>query len=285
MGQSDLIDSSRSDGTLSEKNPVEDCNLNQIDDTLKSKKFYSEKYSDIWGRLAHVSTIITALFTSIGAVVGFFAYLEYHKSNLISLNSQLYTQDREYYKKIDTKPHVLAVFAVRPKDIDVMSGANKMLLICAGSNRLSFKWKDVPDLYEKLYQVDGFNIKDRIRLRDALDMAENILYLVYNVYDAVHTSKKDFIIGNLFFAKDYDIIGSETWYAYLNELGENPLFLAAIYKAHKYGYLDQDFAAFIQKRFRGSGRIKEVLKVIYPELVKDDKWPSKVGGRYKTVNE
>ena len=240
----------------------------------------------IKGVIEHGSLIILA----IGAGIGWLSYSEYHYANLISLSSHLYDQDREFYKKIDGKPELLAVFIIPPKELSVFDGSNKMLLACAKTKKLSFTWESVPDLYEKLYEVDGFNNADKVDLRNALDMAENMLYLVYNVYDADNFQKNNDIsyyvklllnrIG-IMGMDTSDIIGAETWYAYISELGQNPLFLAAIYKGHKYGYFDEEFSAFIRERLMRSNRIRITLDKIYPELTKDD-WVERLNEEYRS---
>jgi hypothetical protein len=210
-----------------------------------------------------VVEIVSVIALIAGALIGAYSYSEYRYNNLININNSLYAQDREIYKKMEGKKNVFGVFIQRPSGMNIIDGSNKVLECCAG-NKLSFVWKDAPDLYEKLYQIEGFYNEDRVCLRDALDTAENILYLIYNVRDAevlTHHAKE---------------IGVETWYAYIEEVGENPLFLSAIYKAVKYGYIDKEFARFLYDRMNNSKHIKETLTVIYPEMTTMS-WVDSVG--------
>ncbi|TNJ39343.1 hypothetical protein FGF66_04330 [Chlorobaculum thiosulfatiphilum] len=227
--------------------------------TTEYRRIFSNK-GDFIKSLVEIVSVIALV---VGAVIGAYSYKEYRYNNLININNALYVQDREIYKKMEGKKNVFGLFIQRSSDMSIIDGSNKLLESCAG-NKLSFVWRDVPDLYEKLYQVDGFYNEDRVCLRDALDTAENILYLIYNVHDA------DVLTNH---AQE---IGVETWYAYIEEVGENPLFLAAIYKGIKYRYIDKEFARFLYNRMNNSKHIKETLIVIYHEMT-NASWVDSVG--------
>jgi hypothetical protein len=220
--------------------------------------------------LKTIIDVVTCVFLVAGVVIGYLSYEEYKRSNIINQNSTLFTADREIYKPIENKPYLQAFFAQRSLNISAFDGSQKLLKLLLGKNdNISFKWKNIPDLYDKLYQLEGFNQPDRVRMRACFSMAQDILYLLENVYSLSENSE------------DLKDIDAETWFAYIEQIGGHPLFLAAIYEGHKYRYLTSDFAAFLAKRMIESKNIKPILESIYPDMLEMN-WAHQINDRSQT---
>lgn len=221
-----------------------------------------------------ISTVVLLL---AGAAIGFFALKEYKASSKASTESFLMALDKQVYQKLHEKPYLQALFAHPPENIYPTIGCKQLLLLFLNEENdnkkkdLSFTWKDIPDLYSKLFQAEGFNNEDRIRLREGYFIAEDILYIMLNAYQ--------FLESKMYSEDDY-----ETWIAYIYDLGHNPLFWTAFYCGHKYGYVDQGFAANLVEHIKGlepQNNILIMLKDLYPELFEDG-WVGRLGERRAT---
>lgn len=230
--------------------------------------------SNFWqsSKLKVLMEVVSMIALALGVVVGFLAWTEYRNSNKVNAESMLLNMDRQIYQKVAEKPNLQALFARMPINTDAIIGSQQLLkLFLRKKEHLSFRWKDIPDLHDKLYQYEGFNAPDRVKLREGLLLAEDILYILVNSYMAYSSSmesKTDF----------------ETWIAYVYDIGQHPLFLTAIYGGHKYGYMDPEFAAYLIKRMRESKDIEAILKAVYPDMLKED-WPSRTGKGWVQKNE
>lgn len=218
-------------------------------------------------KIKKVLDIITVMSLLVGGLIGYRAYIEYKSANIINAESTLLNMDKGIYQKILGKPYLHAIFAKIPENNNTLVGLNSLLQLLLeekkGKGELSFKWKNIPELYEKLFQADGFNRPDRVRLREAYFLEEDFLYLLLNCYG----NKIESMISDEVF---------KTWIAYFSEIGQHPLFLSAIYCGHKYGYIDPKFSAFIVDLMKKSNRLTTTLKNVYPDMLSDN-WAQRAG--------
>jgi hypothetical protein len=217
----------------------------------------------IWTKCIEIITLII-LFA--GVVAGWNAYFEYKNANTAQMIYTLYEMDKETTKSLLEKPYLQAIFAQPPKNIDIKLSSIKLLqlfIIDTDSNNVCTNWRDVPDLYDILFEYDNFNDPTKMRLREGYCIAESILYTLLNAYSA----KESKLISQ----EDY-----ETYIGYCYEVGKNPLFLCAIFCAHKYNYITKSFAIELKHRLLIKADIKNVFNVIYSDLLKED-WLSRVG--------
>ncbi len=207
--------------------------------------------------------ILTASAAFWGIKVGKDALSEYKKMNMVAMSTALLNMDKDIFRKLSEKTYLQAMF-VEPSN-GTTSHQITNLFLKKESQKLQ-DWKDIPDLYEKLFgfnEFDNYDNSDKSRLREAYFVGEDILYLVVNAHEA----------------RRYSLISDsdwESWAAYIDDLGTNPLFLAAIYCGHKYGYITQDFAELLKTRLMKKEDISKVIKTIYHDMDKRD-WVQRVG--------
>lgn len=228
-------------------------------------------FKNILKEIKGVLEVLSSIALIIGAVAGVWALIEYSNSNMCNAEAIMVGMEDKAYEKVFNKSYLQAMFAQMPTDVDPFTGSHEILKLYLSpkENNMSFTWKDIPDLYNKLFQYEGFNNPDRVKLRYGYFLAENFLYLLDN----------SFVAHEYHLESDDDL---ETWFAYLDDIGQHPLFLRAIYCGHKFGYIEPEFASFIverMKKSRKSEQFKAILKSVYPDMLSDE-WARQTG-QYK----
>jgi hypothetical protein len=200
-----------------------------------------------------------------GAFIGGWTYYIYHKQLEVNIFKGLTDQDQGMLERARKKQHLEAFFVEIAKGMDPLLRADRRIRLIAGGEYLTRPWKDIPDLLCLLYEEHDFYNPTKVRLRQTYGLAEDVLYLLNNVFSA-HDSK-------LLADEDY-----ATWIAYLRDVGDHPLFLAAVYYWHDANYLGIDLAKELQKWLcrPGFDHTKATINALYREMT-DDSWPQRVG--------
>ncbi len=235
---------------------------------MKSPKEICEWWNN-WNSTLERIKLLLEIFFLIGAIAGVFvgvwALKENRNANRLTLANQLYAQDAKLYDFMAQDPCLHALWA-EFSDTNALATARKQVLILASTNNEQFSqfcttnidplpWKTVGELYDRyVYRSEGFYDEKRIQLRKAYNFAENILYEVDNAYNA----------KNLKCLKEEDF---QTWVAYTDALGMNPIFLTALQYGHDYAFLSEDSCSFFQERISSLHGASNLLQQIYPELL------------------
>ncbi|RJO60290.1 hypothetical protein C4544_05360 [candidate division WS5 bacterium] len=218
-------------------------------------------------KIIDICTVILLILTAgaafWGIKVGKDALSEYKKMNMVAMSTAILNMDKEIFKKLSDKPYLQAMFVEIPNEITSHQVIN---LFLEKESQKFEDWKDIPSLYDKLWGFNEFDNKDnsdKSRLREAYFIGEEVLYVVLNAHEA----HRQLLISD----GDW-----ESWAAYIDDLGTNPLFLAAIYCGHKYGYISKEFAEILKQRLMKKDDISRVIKSIYPEMINSD-WVDRIG--------
>jgi hypothetical protein len=165
---------------------------------------------------------------------------------------------------VRVKPHLEAFFASFPEDLSPEERAERRIKLLAGNEYKTRKWKNVQDLSCMLFEENDFANPTKEKLREAYSVAEEVLYLIDNAYDA---RRKGFITE-----KEY-----RTWWGYLDEVGDHPLFLAAVDYWHQMHYITPELASELRKKLlRPKARGRATLEKFYPQMLRPD-WAKLTG--------
>lgn len=209
---------------------------------------------------------VGVLITLSGAIAAWVALDEYKMTNKVSRISQLQEIERDLTAMNMDKPFLDGIWTITPKEISGKERADMLIEAIwntAPNNNDHFpQWSTVEDLENILYESKALTNDGMQRLRQTYLYIESILYLVADAYQA---NKQNLL--------NEDEVA--TYYAYLNTLGDHPLFLHAVWFGHTEGYLRKDFSIFLRNVLLKDKDKKETISKIYPELL-DDNWVSKL---------
>ena len=202
---------------------------------------------------------LTATCAIIGVIIAFWAVQQYKRNNNAQMINTLLGSDTEIYKLMIDKPYLQGILALPPKDRNYKSIANQMLEIITNdkNDNICVEWKDIPELYEIMFGLKDFNNNNKQKLREVYFIAETILFDILTAFEA-----KNY---NLINEEDY-----ETYTGYFSEIGNNPIFLCAVYWSHKNGYITKRFAQDLKKKLLANPKRKSAIEVLYPDLLKGD---------------
>ncbi|MFZ5587231.1 MAG: hypothetical protein ACOZHQ_15035 [Thermodesulfobacteriota bacterium] len=212
--------------------------------------------------LTLAAAIFAAMYTKEAAEQTRRAANYYDRETRFNVNLKLNEFDRKIMEGYIGRPHVEALYMQPPAGISIEGLANMRLRIivkgakidqgCQNNednirsgrlakllNTLVFNSANIDrenhdsasnfpelvsinELEKYLYGPDYHYDRRRIVLSEANQLAEGILYLLYNAYEALQ--------AELMTDDDFD-----TWMAYLGDVGDHPLFLVAIRNWHGNG--------------------------------------------------
>ena len=191
------------------------------------------------------------------AVFGWLSYQTSRQASQMTLRNELYANERWWYDACAENPHLYAwVAQVKP---DTSPKEYVRLCLEATSKGLTFAPKNVHELKSYLWDADQFH-KDgehQQRLRRQYDVMDLVFYHLERVYS--YTSSE---------FRPMSEEEANTWLGLLKNVGPNPLLLVAILDAHEYGYINADFAEWVQRTFRKHEHAA-VVAYFYPELLED----------------
>ncbi len=232
-----------------------------------------------------VAQFSAAIFSFVAAVIAALALQEYLKTNELAAYAQLIDRDKAIailpLEKDRAHVDALWVEVAEADRATPKSLANARLRAIlratnessdgerrdsAKAQRLSIpEWKNLEDLNQILYSESAFQSADLRKLRDAYTLCELILYLANDAYYAQRskTVKPD---------------QAETFFGYLDDIGDHPIFLLAVWFGHGGGHMTTDFAQFLRSRLLKNERTVALAKEIFPALLQDS-WATAVGTR------
>lgn len=237
--------------------------------------------------LVTFAAIAAAIATCAGAFIGFFAYLAYIQTNSITLQNRLedtYTSlsrlyadpNTEYFSSIYDEVDWEGVSTVEEAQ-QLAADQVKMLLEPTVRDQVS------SDLFKG--GVAGFscglwvqpnNGNERLvrELRSAFFHAEEYLFVMHIAWEAKEN-------------ETFDREDLAYWTAFIGEIGINPMFLAVVHDAHRWGYIKPGFSEWLWGAYRdpsSTGReispderpaaeFAKTLTMLYPDLVgTQDEW-------------
>jgi hypothetical protein len=191
---------------------------------------------------------------------------ELSKQNKIQIDLSLRNAENELYQ-MASKDEYLEAFFADPPDKENFSFADAQRYVNLFLDKESFGgWKNVGELTSRVFEPSkNFHAPNKKKLRKAFSIAEHLLYLLQDAHSAYK--------ANILCKADY-----ETWITYVDDIGFNPFFLAALSYGHSSGYITKDFAINIKERLRSSKRNEQAISILYKELQEDD-WIDNLGKR------
>ncbi|MGW8158434.1 MAG: hypothetical protein ACWGKN_07910 [Desulfoprunum sp.] len=224
-----------------------------------------------WTKESCIS-LITLIVYIAGAVIAGMAlnvYInqaeELKKQSKIQIELSLRTAENAVYEMTAKEEYLMAFFADPPDKDFSFADAQKYVNLFLEKNSFD-GWNNAEELLNRLYDPnDNFHDPNKVRLRKAFDLAEHLLYLLQDAHSSYQ--------ANILCEAQY-----ETWIAYVDDMGFNPLFLAALYFGHSSGYISKDFAIHIKERLLRNDVNKQSAGIIYKKLLQED-WIDGLGKR------
>lgn len=240
----------------SQKREVEDVHKSEPKIYIKTSLFIEKVkiFFEIFTVFIFLGTLIIGWF---GYGIAKKAFEEYKQLNRIEAEAALINMDYVLNKELIDKPYLQSLYAIPPVEMSAEKKAQFLVNICLDSNskqKSLIVWKDIPDLYNKLWEGRDFHNKHKYRLRKLYNYSENILSLIMNAYSAYEER----------------IIRKESWNTfagYLRDVGANPIFLCAIYGFCKQGYCDNKSAEIIRRIILEKPENREIVSVIYKDML------------------
>lgn len=193
----------------------------------------------------------------------------YETANTLSRKTQLENTDRQIVMLGFEHPFLDSIWAVPPDNLQGKARADYQLEaiwdINGQSNDTVPEWKNMSDLESMLYSPGTYGNDKYIQLRNSYTALEMILYLISDAYEARMSDHLNITQNH-----------AETYYAYINDIGDHPLFLEALWFGHKGGYITENFAIFIKEQLLKDLDRKNNISEIYSDLLKTE-WVSKIG--------
>lgn len=121
------------------------------------------------------------------------------------------------------------------------------------------EWDDVTQIDPAIYAYSEWKKQGMHGIRKAYLVADMMLYLVFDVYDAHANGHLD----------------DETWQtyaAYITDVGDHPLFLSAVAYGRRVGYLTKDFCTELKERLSRRSRQQQAVAAIYRDMMSDSDW-------------
>ncbi|HCA57869.1 MAG TPA: hypothetical protein DEP46_07805 [Blastocatellia bacterium] len=213
-------------------------------------------------------TFLLATITLGGVLIGWRALATYNDANRVMMRAQLQSVDREILGNIYQSGHLHSIWLTKKDGEGVLDYAKRRLKIIYDPMDMTqatvFDNFTTVDLMEELlYQESSYKQPKMLNVRSAYSICESMLYLLSDVHFANTSSLVD----------DEEL---ETYFAYLNDIGTHPLFLHALWYAHRGGYLRPEFAKELRHRYSNNDELREAVSVMYPDIL-SRKWLRRLG--------
>lgn len=209
--------------------------------------------------------IATAGFLAV--IVGVSAYRTYNQQNDNLIQDRLQNLDQNMSDKITDKPRLSSIFVARPINDEPKVAMNRMLKIFLTNPE---EIENIPQFDNiKKFSCNFWSAESNYRYDDLIDayfFAESILYIVNAAHD-----NKDVYIEN----SDRYLIDE---YPYIGEVGENPVFLAALFEGVRWGYLSENASEWMRENIVQNFTDEAYWRQVFPEMLDPKKW-RKLKGR------
>lgn len=195
-----------------------------------------------------------------GSIVGYWAYNEYVKTNMIALNSRYEEQDGQMNDKIIDLPILAEIYASRPNVLGNELSEAWQIVNRLNGNRNTPAKDDFKGIAS--FSCDFWKIESTLRtpeLTRAYFFAEEHLYLINGTFDN----------RNVVIASGKTLIDE---YDYIVEVGTNPVFLSALFEGARWGYLSDEFSVWARNRLLEDESNLAYLNAIFPELTDEASW-------------
>lgn len=209
--------------------------------------------------------VITLSAISTASLAGV-AYFEYVKANTNSDKNRLADLDQALASKIYDFPELAHIYDIPgPNSGSELQGAQQIVAVMSGwsSQDAAKYFLDVPSFSCNLWHADSTHRTDR--LVRSYFFAEAHLYLIDEAYRSSTTTAR----WAAYFLDSNEYLDSYS--AYLSDVGDNPIFLAAFYEGVRYGYLKPESAQWIRDKILAKAN-HDQIKAVFPVLADDIEW-------------
>lgn len=211
--------------------------------------------------LKPLAIVATAVATIWATGLASAALTQYRTANRVARSNQLQQVDREITKMSFDKPYLDSIWASTSPAIQGKPAADAKLQAIwnAGATRRSraSRWDTVPDLETLLYAPSAFSSLGAERLRQAYLLCETVLYLVVDAIDA----ERQLLL---------DPAETRIYTAYIEDLGDHPLFLHSLWFAHESGYITPQNQHHLRTLILADPSRSNTVAQIYPDLLRPD---------------
>lgn len=200
------------------------------------------------------------------AILAGVAYFEYVKANTNSDKNRLADLDQALASKIYDRPELAHIYdTVSPNSGSELQGAQKIVAAMSGwsSQDASKYFLDVPSFSCNLWHADSTYRNDR--LVRSYFFAEAHLYLIDEAYRSSTSTAR----WAAYFMDSNEYLDSYS--AYLSDVGDNPIFLAAIFEGVRYGYLKPESAQWIREKIIDEANVDQI-NAVFPQFVDETEW-------------
>ncbi len=230
-------------------------------------------------RFEKITKLIEIVVVTIGVSIAFCALTvyqkantEYHKSNIVSMYSKLTEQETRLYDRMYQNDTLNSFWAGLPEGLSIKEKADaRLALLFVKDNKegkasptQTLKWNNIKDLDDQIWSHDTFGNPNYRQLRDGFNYAEEILYMQASAY---------FSIDQKLMTEEE----GEAFSTFIEDIGEHPLYLAAVAWNHDYGGITKPIAKRIKETYQKNTNLKEVALAFYPEMINDPGWVDKTG--------
>jgi hypothetical protein len=209
---------------------------------------------------------ISKVAVGVGVLLGGFAFWQYGNVNRIQSGGFLINLDRKDSKEIREDRHLHPIYAQPKITNKVATDLDSLLALSLDAReKRTLIFRNVPQLHEAMFQPNGFRNSDRAKLRQVF----------FKFCDILNGIEVAYLGERAGFLTDED---RETWALELYQIGRHPLFLAAIYDAHKYGWIEPSVLFIIKEKMTTPvpqfapevDGIRRVLSAVYPDMLERD---------------
>jgi hypothetical protein len=226
--------------------------------------------------LVEVVGIIIGLACTIwGLVIAQGALTEYKKDNRLSAQIKIDEREARLYDKAKESDFLHSFWAYLPDNLTPREKIELRLRLLLYQRddlnpgeiiKKKLKFEDAHDLDRILWAHDTFADPDFMRLREAYDYAEEMLFTAEGAHNA-------FVAG---------VLTKEDWKntsTYIDNVGSHPLFIDAVCWGHDGANFSEAFAIMLKDKYMHNKELKDAAIEMYPEIINDKKWAFDMGER------
>jgi hypothetical protein len=214
--------------------------------------------------LNEYSNLIVAIVTVVAVATGVVALDEYKKTNLAEARSQLYGAENSIAQQEMEREELQRIYVEIPEDVTPQEYIRISLAISMSGNPdfelpKALNGLNSEQLHSYIWGINNFATPGGALLRRLYIHCESYIYHMHNAFDL---NSENFIEDG-----EWD-----TWRQLLEEIGPNPICLAAVNSAERNQYFSHDFAIEYQNAIGKSELHRSVVSILYPQLLLSS-WP------------